>query len=352
MSFLVKGSVAFVTGANRGIGRALVEALLARGAAKVYAGARRPDSLDSLVAASRGRVVPVRLDVTRPDEVRAAAAQAPDVTLIVNNAGVVAKFGAAFTDAAWLDAGRQEYEVDVLGALAVTQAFAPILAKNGGGTVANISSVAGLVAFDILTSYSASKAALHSVTQATRRSLKGQGTYVAGIYRGRSTPTWPRPSRWRRRRRRGRRRHPRRPRSGRRGDLSGSDVAPGRAAVPREPEGARAAAARGRRASRPVAVGRAAVEYPRASMPETAAAPPRPLQGLRVLELGQVLAGPFCGALLAWFGAEVIKVEPPGGGDPLRTWRHIEAARRSGGTSSGATRNRSRRICARRAAAI
>ena len=59
-------------------------------------------------------------------------------------------------------------------------------------------------------------------------------------------------------------------------------------------------------------------------MPEPSAVPPRPLQGLRVLELGQVLAGPFCGALLAWFGAEVIKVEPPGGGDPLRTWRHIE----------------------------
>ena len=84
----------------------------------------------------------------------------------------------------WLTAGRQEYEVNVLGALAVTQAFAPILARNGGGTLANISSVAGLVAFDILTSYSASKAALHSVTQATRSSLKAQGTYVAGIYPG------------------------------------------------------------------------------------------------------------------------------------------------------------------------
>jgi NAD(P)-dependent dehydrogenase (short-subunit alcohol dehydrogenase family) len=184
MSFVTPGTIAFVTGANRGIGRALVDALLARGAAKVYAGARRPETLAALAAASRGRVVPVLLDVTQPEQVRAAAAQAPDVTLVVNNAGVVAKFGAPFTDASWLEAGRQEYEVNVLGALAVTQAFAPILARNGGGAVANVSSVAGLVAFDILTSYSASKAALHSVTQATRASLKGQGTYVAGIYPG------------------------------------------------------------------------------------------------------------------------------------------------------------------------
>jgi NAD(P)-dependent dehydrogenase (short-subunit alcohol dehydrogenase family) len=184
MSFVTPGTIAFVTGANRGIGRALVDALLARGAAKIYAGARRLDTLAPLVAAGRGRVVPVQLDVTRPDEVRAASALASDLTLLVNNAGVVAKFGAPFADPGWLDAGRTEYEVNVLGPLAVTQAFAPILARNGGGTVANISSVAGLVAFDILTSYSASKAALHSITQATRASLKGQGTYVAGIYPG------------------------------------------------------------------------------------------------------------------------------------------------------------------------
>lgn len=184
MAFSLTGAVAFVTGANRGIGRSLVEALLERGAAKVYAAARRPETLDALVASSKGRVVAVRLDVTRPDQIRAAVEQAGDVTLLFNNAGIVEKFGGTFADRDWLTAGREEYEVNVLGALAVTQAFAPVLASRGGGAVANISSVAGLVSFDILTSYSASKAALHSVTQATRRWLKPQGTYVAGVYPG------------------------------------------------------------------------------------------------------------------------------------------------------------------------
>jgi NAD(P)-dependent dehydrogenase (short-subunit alcohol dehydrogenase family) len=196
MSFVTTGTVAFVTGANRGIGRALVDALLARGAAKIYAGARRPETLAALVAASGGRVVPVTLDVTHPSEIQAAAAQAPDVRLLINNAGIIAQFGGAFTDASWLGAAREEYEVNVLGALAVTQAFAPILARNGGGTVANVSSVAGLVALDVLTSYSASKAALHSVTQATRSSLRGQGTYVAGVYPGPVDTDMAKPIEW------------------------------------------------------------------------------------------------------------------------------------------------------------
>ena len=241
MSFVTRGTIAFVTGANRGIGRALVQALLDRGASKVYAGARKPETLAALAAASGGRVVPVKLDVTRPFEVQAAAAQAPDVTLVVNNAGVVSQFGGAFTDKVWLTAAREEYEVNVLGPLAVSQAFAPILAKNGGGALVNVSSVAGLVALDVLTSYSASKAALHSVTQATRKALKGTGHLTSPASTpGRSTPTWPRTSTGRRRRRPRRRRHPRRPRSGRRGDLPGSDVARVRVAVPQQPEGARA----------------------------------------------------------------------------------------------------------------
>jgi NAD(P)-dependent dehydrogenase (short-subunit alcohol dehydrogenase family) len=182
MALQIAGTTALVTGANRGIGRALVEALLERGAARVYATARRPEALGDLVARYGGRVVPVRLDVTRPSEVRAVAAQAGDVRLLINNAGIVAKFGGELTDADWMTAARDEFEVNVLGALSLTQSFAPLLA--GRAAVVNISSVAGLAAFPAVASYSASKAALHSVTQATRALLAPHGVHVAGVYPG------------------------------------------------------------------------------------------------------------------------------------------------------------------------
>jgi NAD(P)-dependent dehydrogenase (short-subunit alcohol dehydrogenase family) len=184
MSIRIAGTTALVTGANRGIGRALVDALLARGAAKVYATARRPDTLDDLVRSSSGRIVPLKLDVTRPNDVRAAAAIADDVRLLVNNAGILAKFGGELTDPQWIAAGRDEFEVNVLGAFSVTQAFVPVLATRPGGAVVNIASVAGLVNFPALASYSASKAAVHSLTQASRALLRPRGIYVAGVYPG------------------------------------------------------------------------------------------------------------------------------------------------------------------------
>jgi NAD(P)-dependent dehydrogenase (short-subunit alcohol dehydrogenase family) len=184
MSFRIQGSVALVTGANRGIGRALVAALLERGAARVYAGARRVSELDSLVAGSGGRVVPLQLDVTSAEHIRAAAARAGDVALLVNNAGIARKIGGEFTDADWLDHLREEFEVNAIAPLAVTQSFAPILKANGGGAIVNVSSVAGLTAFPAFVSYSASKSAVHSITQSTRALLAGQGTFVAGVYPG------------------------------------------------------------------------------------------------------------------------------------------------------------------------
>jgi NAD(P)-dependent dehydrogenase (short-subunit alcohol dehydrogenase family) len=181
----IEGRVALVTGANRGIGLALVEALLERGARKIYGGTRKPEALADLADSSHGRVVPLRLDITDESEVRQAANQANDVDLLINNAAILghAPF-AGFEDPIWLDAGRREYETNVVGSLRVTQAFAPILARQRGGTLVNISSVAGLVGVPGLLTYSTTKAALHSLTQSTREALQGQGTYVVGVYPG------------------------------------------------------------------------------------------------------------------------------------------------------------------------
>jgi NAD(P)-dependent dehydrogenase (short-subunit alcohol dehydrogenase family) len=184
MGFDIKGKAALVTGANRGIGRAIVEALLAKGAGKVWAGARSVGALDDLREAHGGRLEVLALDVTREAEVKAAAERAGDVSLLVNNAGVALQFGSPLTDPEWLHAGRREYEVNVLGTLALSQALAPVLARNGGGAIANIISVAGLVNFPAFLSYSTSKAALHSLTQGLRLALRGQGTQVFGVYPG------------------------------------------------------------------------------------------------------------------------------------------------------------------------
>jgi NAD(P)-dependent dehydrogenase (short-subunit alcohol dehydrogenase family) len=184
MSFSVKGKTALVTGANRGIGEAIVHALVQAGAVRIYAAARNIKHLEPLTARHGARVVAIQLDVTDSAQIAAAAATATDVQLLVNNAGFAGHVGGAFTDPEWITSGRREMEINFFGTFAVTQAFAPVLAKNGGGAVVNIASVASLVNFALLASYSASKAAVHSLTQATRTMLKEQGTRVFGVYPG------------------------------------------------------------------------------------------------------------------------------------------------------------------------
>ena len=175
----IEGTIALVTGANRGIGRALTEALLARGAKKVYAAARNPEALHAL---GDERLVPLRLDVTDAEQIRAAAEAASDVELVFSNAGVAIPGGIA--DAAVLDQARQQMEVNYFGPLQLIQQLAPSLARNGGGAVITVGSLSGLTNIPFLPTYSASKAALHSLTQAARILLAAQGTSVFGVYPG------------------------------------------------------------------------------------------------------------------------------------------------------------------------
>jgi NAD(P)-dependent dehydrogenase (short-subunit alcohol dehydrogenase family) len=175
----ITGTVALVTGANRGIGRAIVEALLRRGAKKVYATARQPESLKELGDA---RIVPLKLDVTDPAQIRSVCASALDVELLISNAGVAVPGGLTGPDD--LDAARQQMEVNFFGPFQLFQGMLPLLAKNGGGGAVFIGSLAGLTPVPFVPTYSASKAALHSLTLGARMLFGARGTSIFGVYPG------------------------------------------------------------------------------------------------------------------------------------------------------------------------
>jgi|ETNmetMinimDraft_22_1059887.scaffolds.fasta_scaffold00007_35 NAD(P)-dependent dehydrogenase (short-subunit alcohol dehydrogenase family) len=177
----IDGKVAFVTGSNRGIGKAIVEALLKRGASRVYATARSIESLKSLTDAYGHRVVPVPLDVTDPDQVKEAAKVADDVQVVVSNAGFAGNPDFFNEDQS---ASRQEFEVNYWGTMNVARALAPVIQSNGGGAFVVISSVGGLVNFPMYPTYSDSKAAVHSMTQGLRLLKKAEGLQVVGVYPG------------------------------------------------------------------------------------------------------------------------------------------------------------------------
>jgi NAD(P)-dependent dehydrogenase (short-subunit alcohol dehydrogenase family) len=172
---LVKDSVAFVTGANRGLGLAFAKALLA-GGAKVYAAARDREAI------ALPGVTKVRLDVTNPDEVAAAAREARDVNLLINNAGIAK--GVAFLGEDAIAAARAELETNYFGPLLLSRAFAPVLAANGGGAILNVLSVLSWVNLPNFATYSASKAAAWSLTNGLRNELAAQGTQVVGLHVG------------------------------------------------------------------------------------------------------------------------------------------------------------------------
>jgi NAD(P)-dependent dehydrogenase (short-subunit alcohol dehydrogenase family) len=169
-------AVVLITGANRGIGQAFAREALARGARRVYAAARDPAGV------KLPGVVPIQLDVTDPQQVARAARECRDVTLLVNNAGVAETGGFLQDDA--LESARRQLDVNFFGMLRTAQAFAPVLAANGGGALLNVLSIASWINRPLLGTYGATKSAAWALTNGLRHELRAQGTQVTALHMG------------------------------------------------------------------------------------------------------------------------------------------------------------------------
>ncbi len=178
----IENKIVLVTGANRGIGAAIVDAFVANDAAKVYAAVRRVDSVAPLREKHGETVVPVHMDLTDPASITIAAAAANDVEIVVNNAGVLRTASPLSDDA--IDALTFEFSVNVFGLLHMARVFAPVLRENGGGAFVQLNSVVSMKCFPQIATYSASKAAAYSLTQALREELADQGTLVVSVHPG------------------------------------------------------------------------------------------------------------------------------------------------------------------------
>ena len=172
----ISTSTPVVTGAARGLGRHLVDELLERGVAKVYALARDPGRVRH-----DDRLVPLAFDLLDPAGIAAAARNAADATLLINNASTAAFAGPLD---ATVDAVQQELAVNFSGTYETIRAFVPVLQANGGGRIVNVLSLLALASTPPMTGYSASKAAAHSLTQALRPVLAPRGIVVHGVYPG------------------------------------------------------------------------------------------------------------------------------------------------------------------------
>lgn len=172
----IEGSVALVTGANRGLGLAYAKALLDAGARKVYAGARDPSSV------KLAGVVPIKLDVNDPRDVAEAARVASDVNIIINNAGIL-RPGALLSEQG-SSAIREQLDTNFYGVLAMSKAFAPVLRANGGGALVNMLSALSWVSLPNSGAYSISKAAAWALTNGLRNELREQGTLVVAVHAG------------------------------------------------------------------------------------------------------------------------------------------------------------------------
>ncbi|MCU0490321.1 MAG: SDR family oxidoreductase [Chloroflexaceae bacterium] len=174
----VEHATVFVTGANRGIGQALIAELQQRGVRRIYAASRQPQALAGMTSEL---VVPITLDITNRQQVQAAVARASDTTMLINNAGALA-FGSLLDSP--LELIVRDMDTNYYGTLHMVRAFAPVIAQNGGGAIVNLLTMASLASAPAIGGYSASKAAAYSLTQAIRANLRGKGIAVHGVYPG------------------------------------------------------------------------------------------------------------------------------------------------------------------------
>ena len=177
----IDNATALVTGANRGIGRALVEALLDGGARKIYAAARNPDTLAGVTALDRKRVFPLTADVTDRAAIAALPNAAPDATLLVNNAGILDVGSILDTPIETID---RQFATNFYGQLLTARAFAPVIERNRGGAIANVLTVLAFASMPGIAAYNAAKAAAWSMTLSLRASLAPRGIAVHSVFPG------------------------------------------------------------------------------------------------------------------------------------------------------------------------
>jgi NAD(P)-dependent dehydrogenase (short-subunit alcohol dehydrogenase family) len=182
MSYRIQGKTALVTGANRGIGEALVKDLIAQGAKRIYAAGRSLENLAPLVSLAPNVIVPVQLDVTNASDIANVAKLIGELDILVNNAGIAT--GATFSGEASLSIAVDEMATNYFGPINLTHALLAVLHKSSSAAVINISSIAGISNFPILGPYSASKAAVHSFTQGLRAEVRKANIAVIGVYPG------------------------------------------------------------------------------------------------------------------------------------------------------------------------
>src|SRR4051812_10188245 len=171
----IEGAAVLVTGANRGLGAAVAQAFV-EGGAKVYGGARDTTTL------TNPDVIPVLLDVTSLDDIAGAARTCGDVSIVVNNAGILRQ--SSSLAAGSVDAARAEMETNFFGSMQMARAYAPVLRENGGGALVNMLSVLSFISMPQGATYSASKSAAWSLTNALRIELRRQGTLVVAVHAG------------------------------------------------------------------------------------------------------------------------------------------------------------------------